>query len=315
VDEYDVTVEPGDVTLTLLGATRGTPTDLEGRKDVLDALAREVLARVMRLPPERWPALLEAFEEIGTEKMAQVWFADPEVERLASDAGWAGEVRQDGSDYVYVTEANMAPTSKYNLVVDRSDSLVVRLDDAGDALSSLRLDWQNDAGKPGEPYRSLRSFSENPDGWYGSFVRLLAPADSELLTATGHAADEVRGAELAEEEAGRAAFGTYLFMPPGASTLTWLWSAPKAATRVDDGWAYDLVVQKQPGARPVPLSIRIDLPAGATVTEAPEDAVVEDGRVRLTRSLASDQDVRIRYTLPETPTDPADAAPPSAPAS
>ena len=73
----------------------------------------------------------------------------------------------------------MSPTSKYNLVVDRSDALVVKLDEEGDALDSLRLDWQNDAGKDGEPYRSLRSFSNNEEGWYGAYVRVLTPAGSE----------------------------------------------------------------------------------------------------------------------------------------
>jgi hypothetical protein len=298
VDEYDVTVEPGDVTLTLLGATRGTPTDLEGRKDVLDALAREVIARLMTLPPEEWPALQAAFEDIGSQKMAQVWLADEGAQRVAADAGWGGAVRQDPGDYVYVAESNVAPTSKYNLVVDRSDSLVVRLAEDGAALSSLRLDWRNDAGKRGEPYRALRAFSQNTDGWYGSFVRLLAPADSELLTVTGEASDELRGAELVAQEAGRSVFGTYLLMPPGDSTLTWLWETPGAATAGEDGWTYDLVIQKQPGARPLPLAVRIDLPEGATVIEAPEDAVVADGRVRLERSLERDQVVRLRYDLP-----------------
>ena len=241
--------------------------------------------------------------------MAQVWFADDAAQQMAMGSGWAGPVRQDGGDYVYVAEANVAPTSKYNLVVDRSDSLVVRLDASGGALSSLRLDWQNDAGKRGEPYRSLREFSQNTDGWYGSFVRLLTPADSELLTATGQASDEVRGAELVEEEAGRAVFGTYLFMPPGGSTLTWLWANPEAATSGDDGWAYDLVIQKQPGARAVPLSIRIDLPDGATVTDAPPDAVVEDGRVSVERSLDRDQVVRVRYDLPASSVPQGSAAP------
>jgi hypothetical protein len=283
--------------MTLLGATRGTPTDLQGRKDVLDALARQVMARLMSLPPEQWPALLAAFEDIGARKMAQVWLADEDAQRIALDSGWAGQVRQDAGDYVYVVEANVAPTSKYNLVVDRSDSLVVRLDSAGDALSSLRLDWQNDAGKRGEPYRSLREFSQNTDGWYGSFVRLLTPAGGEFLTATGQASDEVRGAEQVGEEADRAVFGTFLFMPPGASTLTWLWATPAAATSGDDGWTYDLVIQKQPGARAVPVSIRIDLPDGATVTEAPEDAVVDGARVSVERTLDRDQTLRVGYDL------------------
>lgn len=298
VEEYDITVEPGDVTLTLLGATRGTPADVQGRKDVLDVLARTVMARLLALPPERWAPMVEAIGQIGSERMAMVWLADEEAQDLILEAGWSGVVRQERGDYLYVVESNMAPTSKYNLVVDRTDSLVVRLDEEGDALNSLRLDWQNDAGKPGEPYRSIREFSVNKEGWYGSYVRVLAPSQSELVTASGRASDEIRGAERVHEEAGRASFGTYLLMPPGPSTMTWLWSAPGVALPVGDTWEYRIVVQKQPGARPRPFAIRIDLPDGAALLEAPADAVVRSGRVQVERSLATDQELRLLYELP-----------------
>ena len=299
VDQYDVTVEPGDVTLTLLGATRGTPTDTEGRKDVLDALARQTMQRLLALPPQDWAPLGEALADIGRERMAVAWFADPDVQRLTDESGFAGRVRQEAGDYVYVVESNMAPTSKYNLVVDRSDSLAVKIDEDGDALDSLRMDWDNRAGERGEPYRSLRRFSQNTDGWYGSYIRVLAPAGSEPVAANGEASDPVTGMERVTDEAGRTAFANYLFMPPGESRLTYLWTVPDAAVPVEGGWEYRLVVQKQPGARPSPLAIRIDLPEGAAVTDAPEGAEVRDERVSLEALLDRDVEVVVRYTLPE----------------
>jgi Protein of unknown function (DUF4012) len=302
VDEYDVTVEPGDVTLTLLGATRGTPTDTEGRKDVLDALARQTMQRLLALPVEDWDGLAEALTEIGRERMALAWFADGDLQQLTDQSGWSGQVRQDGGDYVYVVESNMAPTSKYNLVVDRSDSLAVKVGEDGNALNSLRLDWDNRAAERGEPYRSLREFSQNTDGWYGAYVRVLAPDGSEPVAANGEASDPINGIERVTDEAGRTAFANYLFMPPGESRLTYLWTVPEAAVPVDDGWEYRLVVQKQPGARPSPLAIRIDLPDGAVVTEAPEGAVVNEERVSLEAVLDGDVEVVVRYALPE-PTD------------
>ena len=60
VPEYGVTVQPGDVTMTLLGATRGTDASIDGRKEVLDALAIETLDRLLSLPPERWEETLAA---------------------------------------------------------------------------------------------------------------------------------------------------------------------------------------------------------------------------------------------------------------
>jgi hypothetical protein len=301
IEEYDVTVQPGEVTMTLLGETRGTPTSTEGRKDILDALARTAMQRLLAVPPEQWSGLLAAVADIGRQQHALAWFRGEEPQRLAVESGWSGALRADEADHLYVVESNVAPTSKYNLVVDRADSLVVTLARDGDALESLRLDWQNRGGEPGEPYASLRRFSNNPEGWYGSYLRVLVPPRSELVTANGRAADAIRGAERVAEEDGRTVFANYLFMPPGESTMTYFWSTPGAAQQEEDGWEYRLVVQKQPGARPHSLTVRVDLPDGATVTEASEGAVVSDDAVRLETTLETDVELWIRYTLPGEP--------------
>jgi hypothetical protein len=239
----------------------------------------------------------EAMTDIIDRRLVLAWFKDAEVQQLAVDVGLAGPVRQDATDYVYVVEANVAPTSKYNLVIERSSSLVVKLDEAGDALSSVRLDWQNDAGRPGEPYVSLREFSFNQEGLYGAYVRLLVPRESELIAVNGRASDEIRGPERVSEEAGRAAFANALLIPPGESTLTYLWTTPEAAVPTDSGWEYRLVLQKQPGAAPEPLRIRIDLPDGATVVEASPGGVVTGDQVVFEATLIRDLEIMLRYEL------------------
>jgi hypothetical protein len=103
---------------------------------VLDALAREATSRLLSLPPERWEEMIGALEDIGERRDALVWLADEEGQRFVEEAGWAGPVRQDAGDYLYVVESNVAPTSKYNLVVDRADSLTVTLGEEGDAANA-----------------------------------------------------------------------------------------------------------------------------------------------------------------------------------
>ena len=95
VPEYGVTVQPGDVTLTLLGATRGTPSSIEGRKDVLDALARQTTDRLLSLPPERWDDTVAALDDVRERGDALVWLADEDAQQLVEEAGWDGRVRQD----------------------------------------------------------------------------------------------------------------------------------------------------------------------------------------------------------------------------
>ena len=298
VPAYDVIVEPGNVNLTLLGATRGAPGDLKGRKDVLDALAREVTQRLMSLPPEQWGPMVEALEDIGRERMVMIWLVDDDAQQAVLDNGLAGQVRQDPGDYLYVVESNVAPTSKYNIAIDRSDSLVVQLDEKGNALNSLRLDWENRAGDEGEPYQTLREASENEDGWYGAYTRILTPAGSELQTVRGESEfGSIGWADREGEEAGRQSYGNYILMTPGESTLSYLWSVPGVAVETDEGWEYRLVIQKQPGARPFPASVRINLPDGATVVEASDGATVDGDRVRYEADLDSDIELRVLYQL------------------
>jgi len=301
IPEYGVTVQPGEVTMTLLGATRGTASSIEGRKNVLDAVAVETLNRLLSLPPESWEETATALEDVGRQRSALVWLADEGAQGMVEDAGWDGRVRQDDGDYVYVVESNVAPTSKYNLVVDRTDSLSVTLDDSGTATNQLRLDWQNNAGEPGEPYASLRGFSISEEGWYGAYLRVLTPEGSKLLSAKGAASERIRGAERVGAEAGRSVFGNDLLMPPGPSKLTYRWRVPDAAVPTEDGWVYELVVQKQPGARPVPYAIEVTLPDGAVITDLPEGATADDGTVRVQADLSSDLELRISYDLPEAP--------------
>jgi hypothetical protein len=297
VPEYGVEVHPGEVTMTLLAATRGTAADIEGRKDVLDALALEAVERLLSLPPERWSETVSALEDIGRQRDAMAWLADQDAQAMVDEAGWSGRVAQDPGDYLYVVESNVAPTSKYNLVVDRSDSLVVRLDEEGDARSKLSLEWQNMAGSDGEPYVSLRGYSNNRQGWYGAYLRVLTPVESELTDARGRGADRLRGVEREDVEADRAVFANYILMPPGKARMTYRWRVPHAAEETADGWRYELLIQKQPGARGVPLTVRVELPDGATVAEVSEDAVVDGRTVSLETDLTTDVRLRVEYEL------------------
>ena len=67
----------------------------------------------------------------------------------------------------------------------------------------------------------------------------------------------------------------------------------------DGGWEYRLVIQKQPGARPFPTSVRINLPDGAAVIEATEGATVDGDRVRYEADLDKDIELRVLYQLPD----------------
>ncbi len=113
-------------------------------------------------------------------------------------------------DYVFAVDANQAPASKYNLAVTRSTDLDVRIDDAGNVDDTLTLTYQNDAGKKGEPYASLRKWSTNPDGTYATYTRVLTVPGSQIEDVSGGSLVTLSAPESITEEAGRAVFANYV---------------------------------------------------------------------------------------------------------
>lgn len=296
VSEYGVTVEPGDVTVVGIASTRDDSQGFE-RKRFLDVLATTALDRLLATPPARWGELLEVVEQIGRERLALAWFPDPAEQALVSGTPWGGEIRTDAGDYLALVDANVTPSSKLSLVVERSTDLDVTLDADGGAASTLRIGWQNEADLPGEPYTTLREASLNTDGVYGVYSRVLLPDGAQLVDAVGESLLPVTGVEAIEEEAGRIGLGNYLLIEPGPAWLEYAWKTPDVVIADGDDRHYRLTIQKQPGMGPEPLRVAIHLPDGAAVLEATPGTTIRGGDVTLETTLVEDLQLEIGYRL------------------
>jgi hypothetical protein len=298
VPTYDVTVNPGDTTLTALGLTRGVSSLNSNRKAFLNDLAAQILDRIQHPGPLEISRLPNAVSQMLADRSVMIWLKDPAEQQRVAAQGFDGRVRQDGGDYLYVVEANVEPSSKYNLVVDRTDDLSVQLDSSGNASSQLQMTWQNNAMDDGEPYQSLRAYSTNQVGLYGDYVRVLTPGSATLSSASGQGDQPIDQAEEVSTEANRAVFGNYLLTPPGKSALEYAWSTTGVATQASSGdWTYRLTVQKEPGALPSQFAAQITLPAGATIESTPPGATTNGETVAIAANLANDAQFEVRYRL------------------
>jgi hypothetical protein len=298
VPEYGVTLHAGEVTMTTLAQTRGTTGPLEGRKAFLNVVADTVLSRLQSLPPAQWLPLFKALEDIAARRHVLVWTEDDAAQAVLAQQPIGGAVRQDAGDYLQVVESNVAPTSKYNLVVHRTTDLSVTLDPAGSATEVLTLRWQNDSAKEGEPYASIRDWSTSSVGVYGAYLRVLVPVASELLEVNGNSGVPIGNEEDVVAESGRTAFTNYLLMPPGAADLAYTWTAPAVAQRTGNEWLYRLTIQKQPGTLSEPVTLRLVLPSSATLVSMPEGAVNTAGTITYSTDQTTDIQLDVRYTLP-----------------
>jgi Protein of unknown function (DUF4012) len=296
VPEYGVTVKPGQATMTLLANTRQPMDPSTDRKAILDAFGAKLLSAIMATPAQKWTKLLSALTNAVVQRHLMVWATDQDQEALIAWAGWDGSVRQDPGDYVQAVDANVAPTSKYNLVTPRTQDLQVQIDRAGDAHDTLALSWDNRANLP--EAASLRKLPiTGTDGILGNYLQVLTPAQSKLQAVSGHGLTQVNGVEAITAEAGRRAFGIFLLEPPGTSWAKVSWISPNVVETDGTALIYRLTVQKQDGRIAERLHVSVTLPAGAKVLGVSPGMVVKGGVATLDLTAATDVQVWVRYTL------------------
>lgn len=294
----NTTVKAGDVTMTVLQKTRSSGDPNVNRKEVLDVLATQVVQKLFALPSAKWAALLTQVAGIGNDRLAAVWFKDPAAESLVSSTPWGGAVRQDPGDYVFVVDSNVSPSSKYNLVIQRSSDLTVQLDQNGDAHNALDVTWKNNADMQGEPYASLRSFSISHSGMYGDYVRVLVPNDAGVEEVAGGPLNQVTGAERLEQEAGRTAIGRYLLMPPGTTGMSYRWTSPGVVAADGSIRTYQVTIQKQPGQPDEPLTLQVRVPPGERIIDSSPELTVNVDTATLSTTLTQDMQLTIQYRAP-----------------
>jgi hypothetical protein len=297
VPEYGVTVKAGQTTMTMLANTR-QPTDPgTDRKAILDAFGSELLDAMMSTPTTKWPDLLSALKTAASQRHLMVWTKDEGAEALVRWAGWDGAVRQDAGDFVEAVDANVAPTSKYNLVTHRAQDLQVQIDAAGNAHDTLILTWDNRANEAeASALRKLKYTGTN--GLLGDYLRVLTPDKSSLQGVSGGGLVQLTGVEDVSSEAGRTAYGLFLLEPPGSTSVSLSWISPQTVQIDGKTCLYRLTVQKEDGRTAEPLSVTVDLPAGAKVIETSPGMVVTGGTAVLKTTSATDVQLWVRYSLP-----------------
>ena len=293
VPDYEATIAPGETTLKILQLTRVESTPVEDRKAILPAFADALLASLLDLPPRAWPDLVGTVDTLRRSHLLLAWFRDPADQELAARSGFDGAVRRDPGDYVYPVDTNVAPATKLNLLATRVLDLDVQIDPVGNARNSLTVTWHNPVEEPEwDAYRAMFNVGGNILGVY---FRLLVPERSRVEEVAGGGLAPVTAPATVESEAGRTVIGTYLKIPPGSTSLRTAWTSPYASEADEAGGAYRLTIQKQPGMRPGPLSLRIRVPDGYRISAASRELTVDGATATLATTFDEDIIVALRY--------------------
>ena len=124
------------------------------------AVAGPLMDRVATLPPDKWPALIAALNEMAGARHLQAYFNNADVQKEMDRVGWSGTVNPTGSkDYMMENESNLGGT-KANYFVTRQFNL--ELTRKGALLHhKLVVDLWNDM-----PYQY------RPNEYYSAYLRL-----------------------------------------------------------------------------------------------------------------------------------------------
>lgn len=300
VPSSGVTIASGETTLKVLQATRVAAATGGGRKAFLSALADRLFAALQALPPTRWLDLAARGDSLAGRRLVQAWLVDPRAQAVVARLGFDGGVRQGPGDFVYPVDANLAPTSKLDLVTRRELALTVSLDPLGNATDRLEMAWTNEASAGGALPAAYRALPvEGTRTTLGRFTRVLVPDRSRLMTVSGGSTLALTAPSDTGTDAGRAWFGNYLRVLPGTARLAYTWVSPYAAGEEDGDppgtFTYRLTVQAQPGAPATPLALRVELPAGAVVLAASPGLAIAGSVLTAATTLERDVTLVVRY--------------------
>ncbi|HYU17405.1 MAG TPA: DUF4012 domain-containing protein, partial [Chloroflexota bacterium] len=218
----------------------------KSRKGFVSSLFSALIDRLNTLPRDRARVLTAALDRGLAEQHLLLWADDPDAQQPIAALGWDGRMLSTSGDYLFPVSANVG-MNKVNREVEQDLAYDISQDFDGRLVghASLRIGNRRASDDPG-PYATAD---------YRDFFRLYVPAQSELVSAAGFAAEP-----QAEIECGRTVFSGLVVVRPGEERRVELVYRLPAML---DPSAYSLVIQKQPGTSAFPVRLRgLGIPAG-----------------------------------------------------
>jgi hypothetical protein len=299
VEQYGATVTGRDVTEATLVITHpeGTRPWETDRYDFVGYLAEDVIDKTLSAGPSKWAAMLTALRSLGREKNLLLYHGDPAVQEVIADFGWDGGLRGFDGDYVMVVDSSLRST-KLNLVVQPRIDLNVSIDWEGNATNVVTVSYTNDYSSwaQGKDPRLVRLVTAAGSlNVYGDYLRLLVPAGSSL-EAVAKGGQPV-GAEDTWAESDRSVFARYFVLPLDMTEeLAFTYAVPSVVDVSGIAHEYRLLIQKQPGTRPTPLTITVHPPPGLEIASIELDGEeLEDKPNQIVTDLREDREVVVKY--------------------
>jgi hypothetical protein len=246
----------------------------------------------------------------------------PQMAELLARRSWDGALRAGQGDFLMVVDSNVG-FNKTNAVVESSFSYDVDLTNPEFPEASLVVTHRNHASGqiPCLPYPYLASYGISDelqqktypiDRCYWNYLRVYTLADTELLNArlqdippewtVRRQSVPQRVDDVDEELDGVRGWGVFEVVPGGESVTISLHYALPTSILIPYSqpgqYAYLLKIQKQPGIKATPVTLRVHLPSSASLVSAPPGSQVQGPNILLQLSLVRDAQLEFIFVLP-----------------
>ena len=264
VEQYGIRVTADNLNDVTLEQTRDESALPEAvGKGFLSALAGELLESIVATSKDRWVGLIQVMGRMGSERHLQLHFTDPVLQALTTEYGFDGGMVDQPGDFLMLTDASVSST-KLNLILQNSVDVQIQIEGAAAEATVVYTttnpfpEWQQ-----GRDPRLVRALMLG--GVYGSYLRLYAPPQAQFLDL--RVDSQPAGAQQIDIELEKRVFGRFTPVRPGETkTVEFRYRSDGVVEQLGDGWQrYRLYIQKQPGTRAIPLTMRLHLPPDADV--------------------------------------------------
>jgi len=220
-------------------------------KDFAIAAYRAVFDRLLSLPHGAGLQALTAMTASAHAHDLLLYTNDAAVERTIRLAGAGGAINPTRDDYLYVVDTNTS-YNKLNQLIDEKISYRATIQANRGILATTTIHYTNTADATNLP-------TQNGAPDYADFVRVFAPAGSELVSSNG--LDESWKVYTLHN---KTQFSGYFELASHESrTISFTYRIPANS---DPSSRYRLTVQRQPGTAAIPLDIAVSAAPGSGVT-------------------------------------------------
>ena len=206
------------------------------RKAILGVLMQQILARSVGADVEKLPFLIETIARLANHKHIMFYMHDQKAQVALSKLNWTGEIKSFDKDYLHINDSNFAG-GKSNLYVEQKVTQDIKIKN-NKVTKKIIIDYKNP-----------QPFGIWLNGINRDYVRFYVPKGSKLISGKG--ADE---AFNTIEDLEKTVFETFLTVRPQNSRKIELeYEIPYSPKD-----KYELMIQKQPGAKDFEYEIKIN---------------------------------------------------------